>query len=390
MLWPGAVHHVVMIPWIVRQPLAFCQRRADNIVGSPSDKPINLSDIHMLAPNRIEQLEERSMAKNSRREADDEGLDYEVIDEEPGRKRRSDDDDERPRSNKRNDHDEDNSPRRKKREDVDDDERPRARNRSEDDEDDRPRSRKRNDADEDDRRRDNDEGDEEEDRPRRKKKKKKKKDLPRVDSSLLLEERPRKSQMEIGDWMIAGMFFGSGFIMCLVAAIGIAGMKHAFLALFVMFVYFLLLLPISIGALMGVGILMNIDYGEWKVTIMKLAAIAAFNNGLIWVGEWIGLPFFLTLSFCGLVLFGMLMALFDLDPQEALITVAGLNLVQFVARFILIGLAFLQARHEDRKGDRDDSDDRPKFNKKIDQDFGKGKGQMPDDDDPDNELPFPP
>jgi hypothetical protein len=322
----------------------------------------------------LHQKEEEPMARDSKRRQNEEEGDYEVVDDKPKHapKSRGGGEDERPRV-KRRDVEEENAPRRRNRDETDDD-------------DDRPRSKKRTDDEEDSR---PDEDDyEEEDRPRRKKKKKKKK--PPVDPSLPLEEKPRKTQMDVGDWMIAGMFFGTGIIMCFVAAVGIAGVKQAWIALFVMFVYFLLLLPVSIGALMGVGIVMNIDYGEWKVAILKLAAISSFNNGIIWMGDWIGLPFFITLCFCAFILFGLLMALFDLDAQEALTTVGTLNVIQFVAYFILIGLALLQARHEEKKYNRGDYDDAPKYKKKIDPDFGKGNGRMPDDDDPDDEMPFPP
>ncbi len=344
------------------------------------------------------------MAKESARKNDDESLDYEIVDEtDKSRRKDRDDDDDRPRRKERDDggpksrhrDDDDDRPRRKNRDaDADDDDRPRSKPKRKEEDDDRPRSKKHNDDDDEPKskkKRDNDderldaEDEDDEERPRKKKKKKKKK---KYENQSVYDDLENRSHISIDDWMIAGFLFATGFVLCLVAAVGIAGSAHAWKALFVMFVYFLLLLPITIGAMMGVGIVMGIDYGEYKVAILKLAAISAFNNGLIWLGDWIGLPFYLTLSFCALIGFGLFMTVFELDPQEATTTIGAINLVQFAARFILVAMAILKARHEDRKDrDRDYDDDRPKINKKIDEDFGKGKIQMPVEDDDDGRFP---
>jgi hypothetical protein len=319
------------------------------------------------------------MAKESARK-DDDDLDYEVVDDKPRRKSRDEDDD-RPRRKSR-DEDEDNRPRARTRDDdEDEDDRPRKKRRD-DDEDDRPRAKRRDDEDDDDRprkKRPLDDGDD--DRPRKKKKVKKKRSSSLYDD---LEDRD-KPIFDVGDWVMSGLLFSTGLILSFMSSVGIAGTDHAFKALGVMFLGLIVLIPLVVGTLMIVGMLVGIDYGEYKSAIIKLTAVATFNNGLLWLAQWIGIPWFVAIAMCGIFCFGLFMGLFELDTWETNISLAAINGMQFLARLLLMSIAFAQARHEARRGSSSD-DDRPPINNNN----GNGNPNFDDGgDDGDEEMPGP-
>lgn len=312
------------------------------------------------------------MAKEPARRRDDDEPDYEVVEEKPRRKLRDDEDDERPRSRRRD-------------EDEDDDERPRPRGRDEEDEE-RPRNRKRagDDEGDDDRpRRGRRDEDDEEERPR---KKKKKKPLP---ESFDRFEDPREragSKFDMGDWIMSGLFFTTGLVMSLLAVAFTRGETSVLGALVSMFLGLLVLIPVVVGTMMGVGIVLSIDYGEYKEAIVKLAALVMFNNGLLWVFGWIGIPWFIAVPIGGLVCFGLLMTLFELDTWETNVTAGAIVILLFLARLLFISIILVKARHDASKGyDRDDSDDRHRQVQPR-EDFDDGDDGLDDEDD---EMPLP-
>ena len=75
-------------------------------------------------------------------------------------------------------------------------------------------------------------------------------------------------------------------MMSLAAAGGLGGKGYVFRAVAEMFVYLILLLPLSVDALMAVGTYAGVSYGEWKMAILNLSAIAYFNNGIMWLHAW--------------------------------------------------------------------------------------------------------
>ena len=116
-----------------------------------------------------------------------------------------------------------------------------------------------------------------------------------------------------------------------------------------MILYLLLLIPLAIGTLIGVGIFAGIDYGEYRQAILNLAAIASFNNGIIWmlrVGKHASLWCVVT---CGLICFGLFMLLFDLDMWEADISLVAVNAVEFAARLIVVLAIVTSQRHAEKK-----------------------------------------
>jgi hypothetical protein len=316
------------------------------------------------------------MAKESARK-DDDDLDYEVVDDKPRRKSRDEDDD-RPRRKSRDD-DEDNRPRARTRAD-DEDDRPRKKRRD-DEEDDRPRAKRRDDEDDDRPRKKRPLDDEDEDRPRKKKKVKKKRSSSLYDD---LEDRD-KPIFDVGDWVMSGLLFSTGLILSFMSSVGIAGTDHAFKALGVMFLGLIVLIPLVVGTLMVVGMLVGIDYGEYKSAIIKLTAVATFNNGLLWLAQWIGIPWFIAIGLCGIICFGLFMGLFELDTWETNISLAAINGMQFLARLLLMSIAFAQARHEARKGSSSSDDDRPPINHNN----GNGNPNFDDGDDGDEDMPGP-
>src|SRR5262245_49347987 len=113
-------------------------------------------------------------------------------------------------------------------------------------------------------------------RPRKKRRKKKRR--PRRS----LEPAHRTEVSESGSWALPIGRLIAGVIMCLVASVGVAGKDHALRAIGGMLVYLIIIIPLIIGLLMVVGSFAGIDYGEFKRAILNLAAIAFFNNGIIW------------------------------------------------------------------------------------------------------------
>jgi hypothetical protein len=143
-----------------------------------------------------------------------------------------------------------------------------------------------------------------------------------------------------------------GLVLSLVAAGGVAGEDGAGRAVAFMAGGLLAVIPITIGTLMIAGSLLGIDYGELKGAILKLAAIATINNCILWIGEWVGIPFW-VIPIAGIVCFGLFMFLFELDFWEAGMSLVAVGLIQFFAKLLLISLMLTQARYEERKKGRE-------------------------------------
>lgn len=242
---------------------------------------------------------------SSSRRDESEDLDYEIVEDE-----------EKPRRKSREEHSDAHSRRRKR--DASDEIRPRPTKDAIDDDD---------------------------ERPLRKKKKKKKRFSPL--------EREDSSKIDVGEWIMAGLLFSTGLILCFASALGIAPKGEAFRIIGLMLLGVVVTIPITVVTLMVTGMALSIDYGEWKIAIVKLAAISTFNNGLIWLGQWLGIPM-IMLCVCVLVCFGLFMSLFELDTWETNASLAAINIVQFVARMLLFALMMQAARHEARKQERGD------------------------------------
>jgi hypothetical protein len=123
----------------------------------------------------------------------------------------------------------------------------------------------------------------------------------------------------------------------------------------------LVTIPLTIVALMVVGMVCGINYGRFGPAVVKIAAITFITNGIYFIGEWFKLPLFLVGPVAGSVSFGLFKALFDLDNQETGTSMGALNVMSFVMKVgILFVLAVVLARKEGRSTDPgayDDDDD---------------------------------
>ncbi len=159
------------------------------------------------------------------------------------------------------------------------------------------------------------------------------------------KRRPRRSadiESEINEnsgwWVQPLLLIAPGVIMCLFAAAKIAGVGQMAATIVAMCVYMIVVIPVLIVALMFIGSLLGIDYGEYKRAIANLTAIAFFNNGLMWMFAMGHIPLFLSFVVCGIVAFVLFMWLFELDYWETKITILALNIAEFGAQLLMMGL----------------------------------------------------
>lgn len=140
-----------------------------------------------------------------------------------------------------------------------------------------------------------------------------------------------------------------GVLMCFGGAINIAGRGAAFRAIWQMCLYLIIMIPVAVGTLMVLGMLVGIDYGEYKRAFLKLTAIAFMNNGVLLVVDGSGAPFLVTLPICMLVCYGLFMVLYDLDFWEAWISITTIQMVEFGAKFLLMMAMMASERHKEKK-----------------------------------------
>lgn len=172
---------------------------------------------------------------------------------------------------------------------------------------------------------DEDEDDEPIPVPKRKKKKKKRVEEPE-------EEAPN-------EWAVPLVLMGIGLVLTIIGTIGYARTPDfglsAGAAVAFRLIGQVIVIPITIVALIGIGTVMGIEYGTLTSTIRNLAAMGLFIGGLVDVMDWAHLPWFIAQPIIFVVGLGLLMSLFGLDVDEAMFTMMGLNLLSFLLKMAL-------------------------------------------------------
>jgi len=206
--------------------------------------------------------------------------------------------------------------------------------------------------------RSDDDRDEDEPREKPKKKKKKRGIVQPVDES----EADRERKLRNFEWVFPGVLLIIGLILAFVGAVGASKLAAGFTML-VLAVSLVISVPLTIAALMVIGIAMGIEYGRLGPAILKIAAITCMATGIMYLGAWLKLPGMIVFPVSCFVTFGLFMTQFDLDTWETNVSVGALNGLTFLAKLALIAAVLAVAQKGDRGKDSGDgpvpSDTRP-------------------------------
>ena len=216
----------------------------------------------------------------------------------------------------------------------------------------------------------------------RKRKIRKKRDIAMEDP-----EDDRDKHNAAVEWGLPLFLMFLGIVMMLAASI-IASRRGgeeavgAALMFIVTLVFTIVAIPITIVALMVIGMMVGIDYGPVVNAIRSLAAIMTFVNGIYFMGDTVGLFGSILAPLLGLLAtFALFMTLFSLDIWETWVSLFCLNVLAYVLKtvfFLVIILALTRGKsiNADPTGFNDAP---PKWNNKQ----GGNMGQPPArDDDP--------
>jgi hypothetical protein len=199
----------------------------------------------------------------------------------------------------------------------------------------------------------------ERDLERSKPKKKKKR---RINPSELVDpdQEARDRALRDYEWIFPAVLLGIGVILTFVGAFG-ASKMGALYTLGVMCLGLVISIPLTIAALMVIGIAAGIEYGRVGPAILKLAAITFVVNGIMFIGDWMHLPRFIVFPISCMITFGLFMTQFDLDTWETNASVGALNVLSFIANIIIIGFLIVAASSSSSSGggNDDDPDDSP-------------------------------
>lgn len=214
--------------------------------------------------------------------------------------------------------------------------------------------------------RDDDDGE-----PRAKRRKKKRRRD--IEHSPEDEEKERERENAIYEWGVPLSLMLFGLAMMLFAGFRIArspgfdGAVTAGAMIGITFVYALIKVPLTIVALMVIGMMVGIEYGTVTSAIRNLAAITFMADGITWLGSSFGLWGVLVYPFAGIVTFALFMTLFQLDTWETWISLFGLNFLSWALKFVLmiiIGLIILKTARSGGFDDDGPAGGRPGWNQK--------------------------
>ncbi len=193
-------------------------------------------------------------------------------------------------------------------------------------------------------------------RPKKPKRKKKQRVIEPVDD----DQAARDQALAEFEWIWPGVLLAFGMILTFVGAFGAAGPVGAFYTIGVLVFGLFVSVPVTVAALMLVGILAGIEYGRFGPAVLKIAAITFMVNGVYFIGAWAKLPFFVVVPVACAVSFALFMAQFELDTWETNASVGAINAMSFVAKVVLIGfLVVAEARSDRDRGGSSEPDDDP-------------------------------
>ncbi|MBX9625858.1 MAG: hypothetical protein K2X82_18810, partial [Gemmataceae bacterium] len=228
-----------------------------------------------------------------------------------------------------------------------------------------------------------------EDRPRpRPKKRKRPRDLEPVLTDEERAQARRDRNLASFEWYVPAGILGVGLVMCVVGGVKAGGAVGLVTTIGVLVIGLAVTIPLSVVALMALGVLAGINYGRFGPAVLKLAAIGSVAQGIMLMGSAVlGLPFFLFLPVSGLVTLILFMTQFELEYGEANASVGAINLLNFLANLMILavlagatsksGKGADEYRDDGDRGDTpalvDTDDDLPP--REARQDPGRGKGQ---------------
>ncbi|MBX9579957.1 MAG: hypothetical protein K2X87_06575 [Gemmataceae bacterium] len=200
------------------------------------------------------------------------------------------------------------------------------------------------------------------------------------------------------EWYWPAAIPSLGLVRCFVGGIGAAGAIGIVHTLVVLVVGLAVSIPLAVVALMAIGIVIGIEFGRFGPAILKLAAITCVASGIMLIGEWQKLPFFLFLPVSGVITLALFMTQFELDMWEANVSVVAINVFSFLGNLLLAGfLIGAEAKSgggaDEYRDDGGDGDDPPAAVGKADRPKpgGRWPGSKaarpadPEDDGPDDE-----
>ena len=197
------------------------------------------------------------------------------------------------------------------------------------------------------------------DEPERPKKKKKKK-LDDLSKQLLRkqdeDDARRAESLKHFEFTVPIVMLVIGMALSVVGAFGAAKGVSGIYVFTVLCVFVATYVPLSIGALMVVGLLMGINYGRLGPGILKMAAITFLVNGIWLIGDWFKLPIFVIAPISGFISYGIFMTMFDLDTSETGASTGVLNIMTFVANIILIGFIVVAEASTSGSGSKTDTE----------------------------------
>ena len=189
--------------------------------------------------------------------------------------------------------------------------------------------------------------------PERPKKKKRKRSS--IPDPIDEDQAARDRALRDFEWVWPSVLLGIGMILTFVSAFG-ATKLGALFTLGVLCLGLVITIPLTIAALMIIGLLLGIEYGRIGPAILKIAAITFVANGIMFLGAWMRLPGFIVFPISCFISFGLFMTQFDLDTWETNASVGLLNVLSFGAKFVLLGFLIV-ASGPDRGKDGDDHED---------------------------------
>lgn len=200
--------------------------------------------------------------------------------------------------------------------------------------------------------REEDDRDEDEPREKPKKKKRKREVVQPVDES----EADRERKLRNFEWVVPGVLLVIGLVLAFVGAVGASKLGAGF-TMVVLAVSLVVSVPLTIAALMAIGMVMGIEYGRLGPAVLKIAAITCVATGIMYVGAWLKLPGMIVFPISCFVTFALFMTQFDLDTWETNVSVGALNGLTFLAKLVLIAAVLAVAQKGGGKEGLDGGDD---------------------------------
>lgn len=174
----------------------------------------------------------------------------------------------------------------------------------------------------------------------------------------MVDEKP-PTMME--QWGAPLFMMVAGLLMTIVGTIGLArqpdALMNPFLAVIGAVIFQFISIPLTIVALMGIGMVFGIEYGTLGNAVRSLAGMNFLINGLLTVFDWSGLPFYVYEPIIMIVGIGLFMSLFKLDINETMVTMFAMNILSFLFKILLFIILIAVLVTASKRSGKDSFDD---------------------------------